>query len=142
MGSGVTGAIKRKGGDMIEKEAMAKGPITVGQAVETTAGRLPHKYVIHAAGMGQNLRTDERIIAEVTRNCLLLADRLGLKSLAFPAIGTGVGGFSVERCARIMIDCARELSGQRQSLEKIIFVLYDRDSYAAFKKERDRTLSE
>ena len=132
MGSGVAGAIKSKGGIEIEKDAMSKGPIEVGQAVESIAGKLPYKYIIHAAGMGQDLRTDENIVHEVTINSLLLADRLGLKSIAFPAIGTGVGGFSVELCAQKMIGATRELSDKFKSLERVVFVLFDKASFKAF----------
>jgi len=132
MGSGVAGAIKSKGGIEIEKDVMAKGPIDVGQAVESIAGKLPYKYIIHAAGMGQDLRTDEHIVYEVTKNSLLLADKLGLKSIAFPAIGTGVGGFSVETCAEKMITAARELSDDFKTLERVLFVLFDEPSFTAF----------
>ena len=82
--------------------------------------------------MGQDLRTDENIVYEVTKNSLLLADKLGLKSIAFPAIGTGVGGFSVELCAEKMITAARELSDQFKSLERVVFVLFDKASFEAF----------
>jgi len=132
MGSGVAGAIKSKGGIEIEKDAMSKGPIEVGQAVESIAGKLPYKYIIHAAGMGQDLRTDENIVYEVTKNSLLLADKLGLKSIAFPAIGTGVGGFSVELCAQKMIGVACELSDNFKSLERVVFVLFDEASFKTF----------
>ncbi len=132
MGSGVAGAIKRKGGVEIEQEAMSKGPIEVGQAVESTAGRLPYKYVIHAAGMGQDLRTDEKIVYDVTRNSLLLADRLKLKSIAFPSIGTGVGGFSVEKCAEKMIGAVKDLEQSFNSLERVVFVLFGPSAYQLF----------
>src|SRR3972149_446583 len=78
MGSGVAGAIKRKGSAEIEKEAIAKGPIAVGEAVATTGGKLKARYVIHAAAMGQDLRTDEAKIASATRNALLRAEELGI----------------------------------------------------------------
>ncbi len=135
MGSGVAGAIKSKGGIEIEKDVMSKGPIDIGQAVESTAGKLPFKYIIHAAGMGQDSYTDENIVHEVTKNSLLLADKLGLKSIAFPAIGTGVGGFSVELCAQKMIGATRELSDQFKSLERVVFVLFDKASFDTFEKE-------
>ena len=138
MGSGVAGAIKRAGGEEIEKEAVSKGPVDIGQAVETTAGRLPHKYVIHAAGMGQDLKTSERIVGDVTKNSLLLADRLKLKSIAFPAIGTGVGGFPIDRCAEIMIGTTRELCERFESLERVVFVLFDTVSHDAFGKVLDK----
>ncbi len=140
MGSGVAGAIKRKGGIEIEKDAMSKGPIKVGQAVESTAGALPYKYIIHAAGMGQNLQTDETIIYKVTRNSLLLAEKLGLKSLAFPATGTGVGGLSISSCAGAMIDAVRQVKGQLKNLERILFVLYDKESAEIFRREASREI--
>jgi O-acetyl-ADP-ribose deacetylase (regulator of RNase III) len=133
MGSGVAGAIKSKGGIEIETEAVAKGPIDVGEAVETGAGKLPFKYILHAAGMGQDLKTNESIVAKVTKNTLYLADKLDLKSVAFPAIGTGVGGFSLERCAEIMIDIALKTSKSLKSLTGIVFILFDSEGYTAFK---------
>jgi O-acetyl-ADP-ribose deacetylase (regulator of RNase III) len=93
MGGGVAGALKREGGPEVEAEALAKGPIPVGEAAVTTAGRLPARYVIHAAVMGQDLRTDADKIQRATRNSLLRADEIGIKTVAFPALGTGVGGF-------------------------------------------------
>ncbi|MGI5816707.1 MAG: macro domain-containing protein [Armatimonadota bacterium] len=95
MGSGVAGAIKRAGGEQIEREAVAKGPIEVGTAIETTAGDLSHAYVIHGAVMGQDLRTSADLISRTTVSCLELAEALSLSSLALPAFGTGVGGFDV-----------------------------------------------
>lgn len=139
MGSGVAGAIKRKGGQVIEDEAVKKGPIPVGQAVETSAGKLPHKYVIHAAGMGQDLRTDSSIVYETTVNTLLLADRLKLKSLAFPAIGTGVGGLSLEMCARTMKDAVCDTSEKLVNLKAIQFVLFDDTAFEVFRKEIRKT---
>ena len=98
MGGGVAGAIKRRGGVEIEREAMAQGPIPVGRAVATGAGALAARYVIHAAVMGQDLRTDAALIREATRAALLVAEGLGVQSIAFPALGTGVGGFPLEAC--------------------------------------------
>lgn len=138
MGAGVAGAIKRKGGVEIEEEAMAKGPIEVGQAVESTAGRLPYKYIIHAAGMGQDLRTDEKKVYEVTCNSLLLADRLGLKSLAFPSIGTGVGGFPVDKCAEKMIGAVKDVERELKSLERVVFILFGNSAYEAFASELNK----
>ncbi len=134
MGSGVAGAIKRKGGDVIEREAMARGPVRVGEAVATTAGKLPFKYVIHAAGMGQDLLTNDTIVREVTRNSVLLADKLGLKSLAFPAIGTGVGGMELSACAIAMIGAVREIETTLKSLNRVDFVLFDAASLEIFQK--------
>ncbi|MCK4224868.1 MAG: macro domain-containing protein [candidate division Zixibacteria bacterium] len=129
MGVGVAGAIKRKGGIEIEKEAMSKGPIPVGEAVVTKAGSLKAKYVIHAAVMGQDLITNEEHIRNATLNSLKRAEELKIKSIAFPAFGTGVGGFPVDECARIMLAEVKNFSKNAKSLKEIRFVLFDKKSY-------------
>ncbi|OFW33798.1 MAG: hypothetical protein A3G76_03590, partial [Acidobacteria bacterium RIFCSPLOWO2_12_FULL_65_11] len=96
MGAGVAGAIKARGGREIEVEAMAQGPVEPGECVVTSGGRLAARHVIHAAVMGQDLRTSGALIDRATRRTLALADRLGLVSIALPAFGTGVGGFSLD----------------------------------------------
>jgi O-acetyl-ADP-ribose deacetylase (regulator of RNase III) len=134
MGAGVAGAIKRAAGVEIEREAVAKGPIPIGEAVVTGAGRLKARHVIHAAVMGQDLRTDAAKIRQATQNSLRRADELALKSIAFPALGTGVGGFSLEECARIMLDVVQKHSAGGTSLERVVFVLYDEPAYQAFER--------
>jgi len=138
MGGGVAGALKRAGGPEVEAEALAKGPIPVGEAVATTAGRLRAKYVIHAAVMGQDLRTDAGKIRDATRNSLLRADELGVRSIAFPALGTGVGGFPLGECARIMVGEVREHLAGDSGLERVVFVLYDEPAYRVFAGEVER----
>ncbi|HJQ74752.1 MAG TPA: macro domain-containing protein [Gaiellaceae bacterium] len=133
MGAGVAGALKRAGGDEIEREAMAQGPIPLGSAVATGAGRLPARYVVHGAVMGQDLRTDAELVRRTTRSCLELADELGCRSLALPAFGTGVGGFALADCARIMAEEAR--SFESQSLERVIFAVFGDEAYDAFSSE-------
>jgi len=130
MGAGVAGALKRAGGEEIEREAMAKGPIPVGTAVETSAGRLPARYVIHGAVMGQDLRTNADLVRRTTRACLALADELGCRSLALPAFGTGVGGFALAECARIMVDEARAF--EPHALERVVFAVFGDDAYSTF----------
>jgi O-acetyl-ADP-ribose deacetylase len=130
MGAGVAGALKRAGGDEIELEAMAIGGIPVGTAVATTAGRLRARWVIHGAVMAQDLRTDADLIRRTTRACLDVAEELGARSLALPAFGTGVGGFSLSACARIMVEEARIFPAQ--SLELVIFAVYGSEAYEAF----------
>ncbi|HJQ51328.1 MAG TPA: macro domain-containing protein [Gaiellaceae bacterium] len=130
MGAGVAGALKRAGGDEIEREAMTLGPIPLGSAVATTAGSLPARWVIHGAVMGQNLRTDGDLVGRTTHSCLELADELGCRSLALPAFGTGVGGFALEDCARIMAGETR--SFEPQTLEHVIFAVFGRDAYDTF----------
>ena len=130
MGAGVAGALKRAGGDEIEREAMAQGPVELGSAVATTAGNLQARYVIHGAVMGQDLRTSAELVRRTTRSCLALADELGCRSLALPAFGTGVGGFPLSDCARLMVGEARNF--EPQSLELVVFAVYGRDAYEAF----------
>jgi O-acetyl-ADP-ribose deacetylase (regulator of RNase III) len=135
MGAGVAGAIKRAGGREIEAEAVAKGPIAIGEAAVTGAGRLKARYVIHAAVMGQDLRTDAEKIRRSTEATLRRADELGLKSIAFPALGTGVGGFSLEECAGIMLDAVEaHAAAGTTSLEQVAFVLYDAAALQAFQR--------
>jgi O-acetyl-ADP-ribose deacetylase (regulator of RNase III) len=133
MGAGVAGALKRAGGEEIEREAMAQGPIEVGTAIVTTAGDLRARYVIHGAVMGQNLRTNSDLVRRTTYSCLDFADELGCRSLALPAFGTGVGGFPLAECARLMVAEAR--SFEPQSLELVIFAVFGRDAYEAFSSE-------
>ena len=130
MGMGVAGAIKRAGGQEIEREAMAKGPIEVGDAVATGAGRLAAQYVIHGAVMGQDLRTTADFVARTTRRCIEVAEELGLRSLALPAFGTGVGGFPVDECARVMVGEARTF--EPRSLERLVFAVFGADARRAF----------
>jgi O-acetyl-ADP-ribose deacetylase (regulator of RNase III) len=130
MGSGVAGAIVRAGGGEIEREAVALGPIEVGDAVATGAGRLPAKHVIHGAVMGQDLRTNDELVRSTTQRCLGLADELGCRSLALPAFGTGVGGFPLEECARIMVATAR--AHEPSSLERVVFAVFGHEARQAF----------
>jgi O-acetyl-ADP-ribose deacetylase len=130
MGAGVAGALKRAGGAEIEREATALGPIERGTAVATGAGRLSARYVIHGAVMGQDLRTDAELVRRTTRACLELADGLGCTSLALPAFGTGVGGFPLDQCARLMVGEARAFEGT--SLRSVIFAVFGGEARAAF----------
>ncbi|HEV3140739.1 MAG TPA: macro domain-containing protein [Vicinamibacterales bacterium] len=130
MGGGVAGAIRLRGGERIEAEAMAQGPVQPGDCVITGAGRLPAKHVIHAAVMGQDLQTSASIIETATRNALALAEAHALESIALPAFGTGVGGFPVDECAKIMIDAV--LAHQAASLRLVRFVLFGERAYNAF----------
>jgi O-acetyl-ADP-ribose deacetylase len=131
MGSGVAGAIKRAGGAEIEQEAVALGPIPVGTAVATRGGRLDARYVIHGAVMGQDLRTSADLVERATRSCLELADELGCRSLALPAFGTGVGGFPLADCARLMVAAAR--AHEPHSLERVVFAVYGDEAAGAFR---------
>jgi O-acetyl-ADP-ribose deacetylase (regulator of RNase III) len=132
MGAGVAGAIKRVGGEEIEREAVAKGPIEVGEAVATGAGRLHAHYVIHGAVMGQDLQTNADLVGRTTASCLHAADELGLASLALPAFGTGVGGFPLSECARIMVGAAAAF--EPASLQRVVFAVFGHDAERAFRE--------
>ncbi|MBN1211461.1 MAG: macro domain-containing protein [candidate division Zixibacteria bacterium] len=135
MGSGVAGAIKSAGGEVIEEEAMKKGPVMPGEAVYTGAGRLPLKLVIHAAVMGQDLKTSDKLIRRATVASLSLADKLGVESVAFPAFGTGVGGFPMKACAYIMVQAAKGFASRAQKLKRVQFCLFDELGYRLFTDE-------
>ena len=132
MGAGVAGALKRAGGDEIEQEAMAIGGIPLGTAVATTAGRLHARWVIHGSVMGQDLRTDADLVRRTTRACLELAEELGARSIALPAFGTGVGGFSLDQCARVMIEAIRHDAHAAGSLRQVRLVLFGQAAYRTF----------
>jgi O-acetyl-ADP-ribose deacetylase len=130
MGAGVAGAIKRAGGEEIEREAVAKGPIEIGDAVATGAGRLSARWVVHGAVMGQDLRTNADLVRRTTRRCLEVADELGAASLALPAFGTGVGRFPLTECAEIMVSEATAF--EPQSLERVVFAVFGNEARQAF----------
>ena len=132
MGAGVAGAIKALGGAQIESDAMAQGPVEPGECVVTAAGRLPARFVIHAAVMGQNLKTSATLIERATRNVLTLAEELRLASVAYPALGTGVGGFPVGECARIMTRVVQAHAPTRGTVNQVRFVLFGQAPYRAF----------
>jgi O-acetyl-ADP-ribose deacetylase (regulator of RNase III) len=148
LGSGVAGAIYRRGGEVIDKEGQAKGPIRLGEAVVTSAGRLPNKYVIHAAAMGyrpEDARVSKRpgslssdaIIAAATRNSLRRAEELKLESIAFPALATGVAAFPADECAQVMIGAVRDYSRHHpeSSVKRVRFVLFGEADLKAFQVE-------
>jgi O-acetyl-ADP-ribose deacetylase (regulator of RNase III) len=132
MGAGVAGAIKARGGRDIEREAIALGPVEPGECVMTAGGRLAARYVIHAAVMGQDLETSAELIDRATHNALATAEAHQLVSIAFPAFGTGVGGFPVDECARIMIAAIRAHATPATSLRLVRLVLFGRGAYEMF----------
>jgi O-acetyl-ADP-ribose deacetylase (regulator of RNase III) len=132
MGAGVAGAIKARGGVPIEREAMAKGPVPVGSAVETSGGCLAAAYVIHGAVMGQDLKTDLSTVARTTRAVLELAGRLGLSSVAIPLLGTGVGGLGAREVASTMYDeVAAMVVDGRCAHMRVLLVAYDDEAARA-----------
>ncbi len=139
MGGGVAGAIKRKGGQVIEDEAVKKGPVRVGESVITSSGSLPSKHVIHAATMAMDFETNSDIIRDATESTLECAQKNNIESLAFCALGCGVGGFPLEVAAKIMgQEVFKYVREQKDpTLKKIIFVMFSDDAFAAFKKNID-----
>ena len=129
-GGGVAGAISRAGGPEVQRESNEKAPIGLGEAVETTAGDMPARWVIHAATMELGGPTSAEIIERATRSTLAKAEELGAGSLALVAFGTGVGGFSLDEAARIMVAAAREHTGD---LERILFAVHGDDAERAFR---------
>jgi O-acetyl-ADP-ribose deacetylase (regulator of RNase III) len=134
MGGGVAGAIKRRGGAEIEKEAVALGPIEVGESVATGAGQLPARWVVHAAVMALDLKTDEEKIRKATRSALKKCAEIGARSVAFPALGTGVGGFPMAKAARIMLQEFRAHLESGRQPGRIVVALIDRKAYGAFQQ--------
>jgi O-acetyl-ADP-ribose deacetylase (regulator of RNase III) len=134
LGGGVAGAIRRKGGPSIQEECNRIGRIKVGEAVITTGGKLRAKYVIHAVGPRFGEGDEDRKLASATLNSLKIAERQGLRSIAFPAISTGIFKFPVERCAKIMLSTAISYLRGKTALEKVIFYLYDTNTYEVFRE--------
>ncbi len=134
MQAGVAGAIKRKGGSIIEAEAVARGPVPVGEAVVTGAGALKARYVIHAAVMGPDRVTDAEKVRLATRNALRRAGELGLKSVVFPALGTGVGGLDLDLAAAVMLSEVRSQMARGAELEEVLFALFDEKGCQAFSR--------
>jgi O-acetyl-ADP-ribose deacetylase len=128
---GVAGAISRAGGPEVQRESNERAPIGLGEAVETTAGDMPARWVIHAATMELGGPTSGDIIERATRATLAKAEELGATSLALVAFGTGVGGFPLGEAARIMVGAAREHTGE---LERILFAVHGDDAERAFRE--------
>jgi O-acetyl-ADP-ribose deacetylase (regulator of RNase III) len=134
LGGGVAGAIRRKGGTAIQQECNAIGSIPVGFAAITSGGKLKARYVIHAASMQLGGRTTGPALRSSTSHCLRIASDKNLKSIAFPAVGTGIAGFPMRECAEIMLrECVEHLKG-KTSLETIHFVLFDLASLDVFQE--------
>ncbi len=137
MGGGVAGSIKRRGGDSIEQEAVAQGPIEIGETVITRAGALPARAVIHAATMGPDLTTNELAIRHATRSALGAAAERQWTSIALPALGTGVGGFPLDRAAGVMVEeLIAHLRGG-SALREVILAVWGGAAEAAFRSALD-----
>ncbi|HUV23818.1 MAG TPA: macro domain-containing protein [Methanomassiliicoccales archaeon] len=125
MTSGVARAIKKRGGEGIEQEALSKAPVVVGDTVATGAGKLKARLVIHAVIMGEDLKTDESKVSSAVRGSLVRADVEGVTSISFPALGTGVGGLPFEVAARAMLESVIEYIRGPTDLTLVRFVLFD-----------------
>jgi len=133
-GGGVAGAIRRKGGNVIQEESNAIGSIPVGGAAITSGGNLKARYVIHAASMQLGGRTTPHALRSSTAHSLRIAAQKGLKTISFPAVGTGIAGFPMEECAEIMLSEVAAHLKQDTSVEKVFFVLFDDEALKTFKK--------
>jgi O-acetyl-ADP-ribose deacetylase (regulator of RNase III) len=129
-GGGVAGAISRAGGPAVQRESDERAPIELGEAVETTAGEMPARWVIHAATMELGGPTSGPIIEQATRSTLARAEELGCRSLALVAFGTGVGGFPLDDAARLMVGVVREHEGE---LERVVFAVHGDEAERAFR---------
>ncbi|MEJ5375874.1 MAG: macro domain-containing protein [bacterium] len=132
LGAGVAGAIRSKGGPSIQEECNRIGPIQVGQAAITGAGQLKARYVIHAVGPRMGEGNEDQKLLSATLSSLRLADSHGLKSIAFPAISTGIFGFPVDRCAEIMLGAVMDYLKGTTGLDRVVFCLFGQESYNAF----------
>jgi O-acetyl-ADP-ribose deacetylase len=138
LGTGVAGAIRRKGGASIQEECNRIGGTPVGTAVMTGAGSLKAKQVIHAVGPMMGQGDEDKKLAAAVRAALALADRRGMKSIAMPAISTGNFGFPIERAARIMLtEIHRFLQGGTK-LERVVLSLHGEEAFNVFKRELRR----
>ena len=131
-GGGVAGAIARAGGRTVQDESDAKAPIGLGEAVETSGGDMPARWVIHAATMELGGPTSAEIIRQATASTLAKADELGAASLALVAFGTGVGGFPLDEAARIEVEEVRRHLDSGSSLERVVFAVHGAQARAAF----------
>ena len=134
-GGGVAAAIARAAGPELQRESSEKAPIGLGDAVETTAGDMPARYVIHAATMELGGPTSAEIIQRATGSTLRKADELGCRSLALVAFGTGVGGFPLDEAARLMVAAVRD--HEPRSLQRVVFAVHGEEAERAFRAEVD-----
>ena len=134
LGGGVAGAIRRKGGEQIQRECDAIGSIPVGGAAITSGGRLKARHVIHAASMQLGGATTGRALRSSTAHSLRIAAQNNLKTIAFPAVGTGIAGFPMRECAEIMLAEAQKHLQGATSLEQVQFILFDKQSLEIFEQ--------
>ncbi len=139
LGGGVAGAIRSRGGPEIQKECDALRGTPVGTAVITGAGNLPAKYVIHAVGPVMGSGDEDKKLAEATRSALEIAVEKKIRSIAFPAISTGIFGYPGDRCARVMLTTVTAFLADETQIDRVIFCLFDDDMFGIFEKELSRS---
>ncbi len=138
LGAGVAGAIRSKGGPSIQEECNAIGHCPVGGAVITGGGNLKTRHVVHAVGPRQGEGDEEEKLKNATLNSLKVADQNHLKSITFPAISTGIYGFPLDACARIMLTTVKEYLSGTTIIERVVFALFDEKSFKAFKDQLEK----
>lgn len=132
MSTGVGGAIKRAGGDAIEFAAVRQAPVALGESIVTPAGKLAARAVIHAVSLDRDRRTSATIIDAAVRSALARAREIGASSIAFPAMGTGVGGFPLEEAALVTVRAVRDELPQSPGIQHVIFAMRGATAYQAF----------
>lgn len=135
LGGGVAGAIRRKGGPNIQEECDKIGGTFVGGSVITTGGTLKANHVIHAVGPRMGEGNEDEKLKNATANSLKLMDKYNLKTIAFPAISTGIFGYPIDRCAKMMISTVKEYLSSNTQIEEVVFCLYSASDYQVFEKE-------
>ncbi|MDH4240395.1 MAG: macro domain-containing protein [Phycisphaerae bacterium] len=140
LGGGVAGAIRKKGGPEIQQECNKIGPTFVGGAAITTGGNLKAKYVIHAVGPRMGEGNEDEKLKNATLNSLKVADENHLKSIAFPAISTGIFGFPIQRCAEIMLKTTIDYLKGQTGLQRVVFCLFGQESYKVFENQLNRKI--
>lgn len=134
LGAGVAGAIRMKGGPTIQQECSEIGHCPVGGAVITGSGELRAKHVIHAVGPGMGEGDEDNKLQQATLSSLKVADDNSLRSIALPALSTGVFGFPMERCAEIMLKTTKDYLQQDTGLNRVVFCLYGKSAFKVFKR--------
>src|SRR5262245_33202063 len=132
MSTGVGGEIKRAGGDSIEFAAVRQAPVPLGEAIVTPAGQLAARYVVHAVSLDRDRRTSGEIIDKAVRSAMARARELRIRSIAFPALGTGVGGYPLDEAARVTVNAVREELDRSPSVEHVILAMRGAAAYQAF----------
>lgn len=137
LGGGVAGAIRTHGGPSIQAECDRLAPIEVGQAVITRGGNLKAKFVIHAVGPVHGEGEEESKLTRATLSCLQIACERKVRSLAIPAISTGIYGFPLRKCSQIMLQATRDFLRENRYPLEVVFCLYGEEAYSVFRKTLD-----